>query len=110
MALIYEWGFHVKPGLESEFAGWLAFNESLLAERAPANYEYLGTFIPVWDSDKSGYRQLWRYGSERVPDMRKAAADASGEFTALAREYLSFVDESRASEETFRLHRSVVSG
>ena len=108
MALIYEWGFHVKAGKEADFESWLALNEQGLAEKSPNHYEYLGTYVPVWDSLKTGYRQLWRYGSERVPDMRKAASDTSGEFTALAREYLSFVDETRSDDETFRLHRSVI--
>jgi hypothetical protein len=51
---------------------------------------------------------VWRYGSERPPDLRAAAADSSGAFTDVAREYLDFVDTSRSSEEEFRLYRGAV--
>ncbi len=108
MALIYEWGFHIKAGAEGDFEAWLASHETGLADNAPQHYEYLGTYVPVWDTVSTGYRQLWRYQTERVPDMRRAAQAAPGAFTSLARQYLEFVDEARAAEETFRLHRSVV--
>lgn len=108
MALIYEWGFYVAADREEEFRSWLAANEEALARAAPENYEYLGTYVPVWGSEnREGYRQIWRYGRERPPDLRAAAKEGSGTFTELARQFLAFVDESRSDDETFRLHRSV---
>ena len=108
MSLIYDWGFYVAPGREDAFREWLSENESKLAELAPKSYEYLGTFRPLWGEAIGDYHQMWRYGTDRPPDLRRAAADAGGAFTELARQYLSFVDETRATEETFRLYRSVL--
>ena len=108
MSLIYDWGFYVAPEREEAFRAWLAENEPKLAELAPKSYEYLGTFRPLWGEATGDYHQMWRYGSERPPDLRRAAADTGGAFTELARQYLSFVDETRAAEETFRLYRSVL--
>ncbi len=108
MALIYDWGFYVKPDREEAFREWLTEHERELAELAPKSYEYLGTFRPLWGEAIGDYHQMWRYGAERPPDLRQAAADTGGAFTELARQYLSFVDDSRADQETFRLYRSVV--
>ena len=109
MALIYEWGFFVEPGKEDEFRRWLADHEDDLARAAPPNYEYLGTYTPVWAPGGRGgdFHQVWRYGHPLSFNFRDAATSTGGEFTELARQYLSFVDESRSAEETFRLHRSV---
>lgn len=76
---------------------------------APKGYEYLGTYTPLWrpQTENAEFHQVWRYGSNRPPDMRAAAADAGGDFTDLARQYLSFVDQSRQEEETFRLYKTV---
>lgn len=110
MALIYEWGFFVQPGREKEFRDWLATHEWALAEAAPPKYEYLGTYTPVWAPGGRGgeFHQIWRYGHSQSFDFRDAASTTGGDFTELARQYLSFVDEARAADETFRLHRSVV--
>lgn len=108
MALLYDWGFYIKPGRREGFLGWLADNESRLAEFAPKNYEYIGTYQSL-SPEPCDFHQVWRYGSERPPDLRAAAAaDHSGEFTDVAREYLEFVDTSREPEEEFRLYRGAV--
>lgn len=109
MALLSDWGFFVKPERADEFRRWLASHESQLEELAPKGYEYLGTYLPVWRdaSERSEYHQLWRYGTSRPPDMRAAAADSGGAFTEIAREFLSFVDDTRSAEEGFRLYRSL---
>jgi hypothetical protein len=107
MALLYDWGFFIKPGRHDDFLGWLAENEARLVELAPKNYEYIGTY-QLLSPEPCDFHQVWRYGSERPPDLRAAAADSSGAFTAVAREYLDFVDTSRSSEEEFRLYRGAV--
>lgn len=107
MALLYDWGFFVKPGQRDAFLAWLAQNEGRLAELAPKNYEYIGTYRPL-GPEPCDFYQVWRYGAERPPDLRVAAADDSGAFTEVAREYLSFVDPSREPEEQFRLYRAAV--
>lgn len=109
MALLSDWGFFVQPDREKEFRHWLTENEARLTTMAPKGYEYLGTYLPLWrpEGESAEFHQLWRYGSSRPPDMRVAASDSGGAFTDLAREYLSFVDQSRQDEETFRLYRSV---
>lgn len=106
--LVSDWGFFLKPGTEDRFNQWLADNEERFAAVAPANYEYLGTYVPLWrgEGETAPFHQMWRYGSHRPPDLRAAAGDTSGEFTEMARQFLSFVDESRSSDETFRLYRS----
>ena len=48
---------------------------------------------------------MWRYRSEAQPNMRTAAADDAGAFTAIARDYLAFVDHDRETEEVFLLYR-----
>ncbi len=108
MALLYDWGFYVKPGRREGFLGWLADNESRLVELAPKNYEYIGTYQSL-SPEPCDFHQVWRYGSERPPDLRAAAAaHHSGAFTDVAREYLEFVDTSREPEEEFRLYRGAV--
>lgn len=109
MALLSDWGFFVLPERVEEFRQWLEGNESRMIEMAPKGYEYLGTYLPLWrpEGESAEFHQVWRYGSNRPPDMRVAASDSGGAFTDLAREYLSFVDQSRQDEETFRLYRSV---
>ncbi|MDP3984638.1 MAG: hypothetical protein Q8Q52_06530 [Acidimicrobiia bacterium] len=109
MALLSDWGFFLRPGRESEFRDWLGENEEQLSRLAPKGYEYLGTYLPLWrpETESAEFHQIWRYGSSRPPDMRVAAADTGGAFTELAREYLSFVDQTRQEDETFRLYRSV---
>ncbi|MDH4116102.1 MAG: hypothetical protein OEX04_11100 [Acidimicrobiia bacterium] len=108
MALISDWGFFLKPGKEEEFDRWLDENEPRFTELAPPTYEYLGTYVPLWRGagETAPFHQLWRYLSERPPDLRVAAGDGGGDFTDMAREFLSFVDETRSAEETFRLYRS----
>ncbi|HUO47186.1 MAG TPA: hypothetical protein VM470_10195 [Acidimicrobiia bacterium] len=109
MALLSDWGFFVLPAKESEFRLWLRENEDLLTRQAPRGYQYLGTYKPVWrpETESAEFHQVWRYGDNKPPDMRLAAADTGGDFTELARQYLSFVDQSRQEEETFRLYKSV---
>ena len=107
MALLYDWGFYVKSGRRDDFLVWLAENESRLVELAPKNYEYIGTYQSL-SPEPCDFHQIWRYGSERPPDLRAAAADNSGDFTQVAREYLDFVDVSREHEEEFRLYRDAV--
>lgn len=107
MALLYDWGFYVKPGRRDDFLTWLEENESRLVELAPKNYEYIGTFR-LLSPEPCDFHQVWRYGTERPPDLRAAAADSSGAFTEVAREYLDFVDTGRESEEEFRLYRDAV--
>lgn len=110
MTLLSDWGFFVKTDRRAEFDSWLAEHEKRFAEVAPRQYEYLGTFKPLWKTDATQpqYHQLWRYGTQAPPDLRVAAEDDQGAFTDLAREYLEFVDQSRASEEDFRLYRAAV--
>lgn len=109
VALLSDWGFFVTTGREDEFRQWLLEHEEGLLRLAPKGYEYLGTYIPLWrpETERAAFHQVWRYGSSGSPDMRMAAAHDGGAFTELARQYLSFVDQGRESEETFRLYRSV---
>lgn len=107
MALLYDWGFYVKQGRREDFLRWLEENESRLVELAPKNYEYIGTYRSL-SPEPCDFHQVWRYGSERPPDLRAAAADHSGAFTDVAREYLGFVDTSREQEEEFRLYRGAI--
>ena len=102
--LLYDWGFFVEPGRRDEFVAWLEENERRMVETAPKNYEYLGTYRSL-SPESRDFHQIWRYRAETPPDMRKAAADTTGEFTEVAREYLSFVDTSREADEEFRLYR-----
>ncbi len=107
MALIYEWGFNVDPGRADEFVGWLDEHEDRLARSTPTRYEYLGTYLPVWGvTGPRTYRALWRYETGEPLDLREAMDRSDSEFAELAKQFLSFVDESRASEETFVLYRS----
>lgn len=108
MALLYDWGFFIKPGKRDDFLAWLAENESRLVDLAPKNYEYIGTYRSL-SPEPCDFHQVWRYGSELPPDLRAAAApDASGAFTDIAREYLDFVDTTREPEEEFHLYRDAV--
>ncbi len=106
--LVSDWGFFLKPGTEDVFNEWLAANEERFAAVAPTTYEYLGTYVPLWRGagETAPFHQMWRYLTQRPPDLRIAAGDSSGEFTEMARQFLSFVDETRSEEETFRLYRS----
>lgn len=108
MALISDWGFFLKPGTEDAFLEWLDEREEEFERLAPAGYDYLGTYVPLWrgEGESAEYHQMWRYRTERPPDLRSAAADTAGAFTGLARMFLDFVDESRQPDETFRLYRS----
>ena len=108
MALVSDWGFLLKPGTEESFHQWLEENEEEFARVAPPGYDYLGTYVPLWrgEDELAQFHQMWRYNTERPPDMRTAAADTEGAFTDMARQYLDFVDESRQADETFRLYRS----
>lgn len=112
MALIYEWGFFVKEELRDDFLSWLRDHEQDLARYAPEHLEYLGTYTPVWAPDeRCDFYQLWRWRSHISGfDLRKAAEGEAGTFTELARRFLSFVDDARSHEETFRLHKSAVTG
>ncbi len=107
MALLYDWGFFVKAGRREEFVEWLSENEKRMSELAPKNYEYIGTYRSL-SAEPCDFHQIWRYGTERPPDLRMAAADHAGAFTDVAREYLSFVDAARESDEEFRLYRAAV--
>lgn len=107
MALLYDWGFYVISGQREAFLGWLADNETRLAELAPKNYEYIGTYQSL-SPEPCDFHQVWRYGAERPPDLRAAAAGHSGAFTAVAKEYLEFVDTDRGPDEEFRLYRDAV--
>lgn len=107
MALLYDWGFFLQADRRSEFLEWLTENEAAMEELAPPKYRYLGTFRSL-GPDVCDFHQLWRYGGERPPDLRVAAADTSGAFTELARQYLSFVDQDRQDEETFLLYTEAV--
>ncbi|MFO7549308.1 MAG: hypothetical protein R6X29_10645 [Acidimicrobiia bacterium] len=112
MALLSDWGFFVKAQRADEFRRWLVDHEASFVELAPPTYEYLGTYLPIWrgSGEQSEYHQLWRYHTDRPPDLRRAAGDSGGAFTGLARDFLGFVDEERRGDEVFRLYRSVESG
>lgn len=108
MALVSDWGFFIEDGTQPAFLKWLEDNEARFEELAPPGYDYIGTYVPLWQSsdETAQYHQLWRYQIDRPPDLRRAAADTAGEFTELARQFLDFVDESRQAEESYRLYRS----
>ena len=110
MALLSDWGFFVQPGRKEEFDLWLANNESRFSAAAPHHYDYIGTFKPLGklDGEHPEYHQLWLYGSGNPPDLRVAADDEWGAYTDLARQYLAFVDQTRAGDEDFRLYRSAI--
>ncbi|GIU91157.1 MAG: hypothetical protein KatS3mg011_0063 [Acidimicrobiia bacterium] len=110
MALVYEWGFFVKEDRKPEFLTWLREHEEELARHAPEHLEYLGTYTPVWaPEERCDFYQLWRWRSH-IPSfsLREVARTESSAFTELARQFLSFVDDDRSSQESFRLHRSAV--
>ena len=108
--LIYEWGFYLKPGAKEEATRWLSGNERALAEATPEGLEYLGTFQPVWAPEpRCDMYQVWTWRRrDEGFNLRDAAGTDRGAFARLAAEFLSFVDDRRTTEETFRLHRSVV--
>lgn len=108
MALIYEWGFFVRPGAFDELREWLHEHESELADSAPQGLEYLGTYLPVWAPEqRCELYQVWRWRRSGEFNLRAAAGADRGAFAELASQFLSFVDDSRTYEETFRLHRSI---
>lgn len=108
MALIYEWGFFIKPEALVELQDWLAQNEENLARAAPEGLEYLGTYRPVWAPEqRCDLYQVWRWRRANEFNLRAAAGADKGAFARLASEFLAFVDDGRTEEETFRLHRSV---
>lgn len=109
MALLSDWGFFVKDGRDAEFRSWLHDHERQFSELSPPGYEYLGTYRPIWrdPDERSPYHQIWRYHTDRPPDLRVAAADQGGAFTDLARAFLDFVDEGRHAEEGFRLYATL---
>lgn len=108
MALIYEWGFFVRPGAFDEMRGWLLEHERELAEAAPQGLEYLGTYLPVWAPEqRCDVYQVWRWRRSGEFNLRAAAGADRGVFAQLASQFLSFVDDTRTDEETFRLHRSI---
>lgn len=107
MALIYEWGFYVQPQRREELRDWLLANEQALAEAAPRDLEYLGTYLPVWATDRRcDLYQVWRWRRAGEFNFRTAADADKGQFADLASQFLAFVDNSRTEDETFRLHRS----
>lgn len=108
MALVSDWGFFLKPGTTDAFHKWLEEHEEEFSRLAPGGYDYLGTYVPLWrgEGESAEFHQLWRYLTDRPPDLRAAAADNAGAFTDMARQFLDFVDESRHVDETFRLYRS----
>ncbi|MGH2724560.1 MAG: hypothetical protein ACRDI0_09925 [Actinomycetota bacterium] len=108
MAWIYEWGFFVKPGMRGAFLEWLAANEAKLYGPASSGYEYLGTFVPVWNSERRAedFRQLWRHGSREARDPRAVAKEETGAFAGLITQMLTFVDDGRIQEESLALQRS----
>lgn len=109
MALIYEWGFFVTPEALDQMQDWLFQNEESLARAAPEGLEYLGTYLPVWAPEqRCDVYQVWRWRRANEFNLRAAAGADKGTFARLAAEFISFVDESRTEEETFRLHRSVI--
>lgn len=108
MALIYEWGFYVRPGSFDELREWLLEHEHDLAAAAPQGLEYLGTYLPVWASERRcDLYQVWRWRRASEFNLRAAAGADRGTFAELASQFLSFVDNGRTDEETFRLHRSI---
>lgn len=108
MALIYEWGFFIKPDALNELQDWLVQNEENLARAAPEGLEYLGTYLPVWAPEqRCDIYQVWRWRRANEFNLRAAAGADKGAFAHLASQFLRFVDDSRTEEETFRLHRSV---
>lgn len=109
MALIYEWGFFLKPDALDEMREWLASNERSFAAAVPEGLEYLGTYLPVWAPEqRCEVYQVWRWRRANEFNLRMAAEADRGTFARLASQFLSFVDDGRTDEETFRLHRSVV--
>lgn len=109
MALIYEWGFFVKPDRLDLLRDWLEDNEPELARAAPEGLEYLGTYMPVWAPEqRCDMYQVWRWRRAGEFNLRAAADAERGSFARLASEFLTFVDDSRTDDETFRLHRSVI--
>lgn len=109
MALIYEWGFFLRPDALDQFQEWLSRHEEDLARSAPEGLEYLGTYQPVWAPEqRCDLYQVWRWRRANEFNLRAAAGADKGAFARLASEFLAFVDDGRTEEETFRLHRSVV--
>lgn len=107
MALIYEWGFYVRPESLEELRDWLTANEDELARAAPRGLEYLGTYLPVWAEERRcDLYQVWRWRRTSDFNLRAAAGADNGAFADLASQFLSYVDNSRTEDETFRLHRS----
>jgi hypothetical protein len=108
MALVSDWGFFLKDGTRTRFLAWLDENEERFGATAPPGYDYIGTYVPLWRGadETAEFHQLWRYQTDRPPDLRKAAADTAGDFTDLARQFLDFVDEARHADESYRLYRS----
>lgn len=109
MALIYEWGFFLRPDAFDDLREWLASNERTFASAVPEGLEYLGTYLPVWAPEqRCDVYQVWRWRRANEFNLRMAAETDRGTFARLASQFLSFVDDERTHEETFRLHRSVV--
>lgn len=108
MALIYEWGFFIRPDGMEPLREWLTEHEEELARAAPEGLEYLGTYLPVWAPEqRCDMYQVWRWRRAGEFNLRAAAGADQGAFARLASEFLDFVDHARTDEETFRLHRSV---
>lgn len=108
MALIYEWGFFIRPEGLDELREWLSEKEEELARAAPEGLEYLGTYLPVWAPEqRCDMYQVWRWRRSGEFNLRAAADADKGTFARLAGEFLAFVDDARSDDETFRLHRSV---
>jgi hypothetical protein len=111
MALIQEFGYSVKVGMEEAHQRWMEKNEKRLAAAHPAGTRYIGTYVVVFSSDKQSgsYRSLIELDSYAAIDrMAAAMKDPKGKLGKLMREWSAFGDYDWNAGWSQGLFRSVV--
>jgi hypothetical protein len=111
MALIQEFGYSVKVGMEEAHQRWMEKNEKRLAAAHPAGTRYIGTYVVVFSTDKQAgsYRSLVEldsYGS--IDTIANAMKDPKGKLGKLMREWSAFGDYDWNAGWSQGLYRSVV--
>lgn len=85
MKFIVENGFDIKKGKAAEYQKWLADNHEKLAASAPDGFEYLGTFVNIFNStpESGSFRTLWALDSYGAMDNFADSVKGGGTFAEL---------------------------
>jgi hypothetical protein len=108
-ALVIEWGYDVPFDKHEEFKNWLIVNEKQIAQYAPDDVSYRGTYAVSATSEKrSGlYRTIWSFRTVHALETFSDAMHTGSDFAQLVDQLCSYRDRDRGAESSQQIYQPV---